>query len=285
LPDSGGGQDISFRDPDRKERAEVIISIAGQSGAPPVAEGSIEELVVGMLRLNPDFPLAADEERRRMASELTDVLDVLGYDEACIAARLYQLAMKAGDGRALPAGPMAEAVEDITAAWRKEREAVLSGKAMRAGTQIPLLIAEHARLMVRQAAYDLERAKLEAGVWDADDDIADMGRSALAAAYGLGGPRPGGIGLLAWLSPRMAGAEGMGPALAGLCMAMQSMRERGIPRELSDDGLSAFAWLHDPEMTPTPRGLVIISEIGCMGGEVTDPLRTVMDAIARMERK
>ncbi len=285
-----GGQDITARQPTREEKAEVLSGVAGVSDHQMLSAENGEDIIVRMLRMNPDFSAAPESERGRMALELMDVFDTLGPDEARTALSLYTSVVEMGTYGAAWTGTMMdmvaeenrEAVAAILDAEREERAAVRNGMAKMAGTQLPLLVAAHAKEIVKAARYSAERKAYEAGVWAVDDDIASRGRAALNAVFGIGNGFSEGADILAGMSPKRAESEGLAGAISELCRFWQQMRDEGLDDGRAADGLEAYSWFLDSSMTPSMKGLMVVSELSSMGCEVSDPARAVIEALKRL---
>ncbi len=287
-----GGQDITARQPTREEKAEVLSGVAGVSDHQMLSAETGEDIIVRMLRMNPDFSAAPEGERERMAMELMDVFETLGPEEARTALSLYTSVVEIGTYGAAWTGTMMdmvaeehrEAVAAILQAEREERSAVRLGQAKMAGTQLPLLVAAHAKEIVKAERYSAERKAYEASVWAVDDDIASRGRAALNAVFGIGNSFAEGADILASLSPKRAESEGLSGAIAELCRFWQQMRDEGLEDGCYADGLGAYSWFLDSSMTPSMKGLRVVSELSSMGCEVSDPARAVIEALRRLSR-
>ncbi len=284
-----GGQDIVMRTPSMLEKAEILVAAATVSDARMLASESTEDLIVRVLGSNPAFAGAEPDERNRMAIELVEVFDTLDDDEASAAAELYLSIMERGThGKGAWVAPpqmsqgMKEALSAIFEEAGKDEEiASLMGKRGKSDRQMPLLVAEHARAVVRAGRYDSQRPRLEEGIWHVDEDIAAKGRDALKAVFGIENTFAGCAEILSCVTKRRVDEKGVAGAIAEICEFMQGLRDAGAAGETQEAALSALAWFFDPDVTPTFHGLMLISEMGESGGEVIDPPSSLLELVRR----
>ncbi len=282
-----GGQDISTRPTTASEKAEVLAAAASMSECRMIVSESLEDLMVRILGSSSAFTAAGGTERNMMALELVTVFDTLDSDEAAAAAELYstiiERGVRGGDGWTAPAG-MSPGIRDalvsiFDTAGKDEEMASLGGKAGMSERQIPLLVAEHARDIVRSRRYETERPRLEEGLWHLDDSIAAQGRAALKTVFGVESRFPECSDVLVCMTKKRVDELGVAGAIAEICEFMQGLREAGADGPMQEAAMSALAWFFDPDISPSFGGLRIISEIGSTGAQVVEPAASILAVV------
>lgn len=272
-----GGQDISARLMTMEEKAELVADLA--EGSDPGLEPA-ESLIISLVRSNPDF--VKEDERKFIALGVLGIFDSLSEDEMDAALELNGYLADAGlDGGRWDAVKLSlipeeyrPSVAEISQALRDEAESK--------GGQMPILLCEHAKRIVKEMDHLSGRREIEKAAWDLDEDIGRNAREALDIISGRSSYRANII--VDSLSRCRVSDLGVGGAIAEVAELWQGLRNEGVEDKTARDAILAFGYIQDDGVEPTFGALNLLSEISREGAGMADPREMLLSVIAAAKR-